>query len=316
MGTSGSRSTFGSVFWILWHMSSTPTPTCPSVLWLSMGWSVLVSVSRFFYVPHPATCSKMNSCFHNCGTFCPTLGILLAGCTCAAFAAYFTWATLCLVAITIPVFEGTYFINNHCCCHNSSIWLVLVEVFHSHFVLLGMLEEGCICDVLCLLFFNLTHFLTSKCFIAWNSNSVLHVPFSLLQFGTGITWLSPWYIDQAGQLTHVHPVWCCCISHQYGSSKMLTLRACQWRPWKLHQGFFLFSSCLEIRRLFHCLKPCLPRKPTIVAYHHSLSMLDASRANVIWPFHSSNASWWSSTCQSNVGGWNISCSVAIVVQID
>ena len=37
---------------------------------------------------------------------------------------------------------------------------------------------------------------------------------------------------------------------------------------------------------------------------------------MIWPFHSSNASCWSSMCQLNVGAWNMSCPVAIVLQID
>ena len=77
---------------------------------------------------------------------------------------------------------------------------------------------------------------------------------------------------------------------------------------------FLFSSCLGIGRLFHRLKPSLPRKPMIVPYH--LYLMDASRASMTWPFHSSNASCWSATCQLNLGGWNMSCSEAIVLQID
>ena len=35
-----------------------------------------------------------------------------------------------------------------------------------------------------------------------------------------------------------------------------------------------------------------------------------------WPFYSSDTSCWSSMCQSNFGAWNISCPVAIVLQID
>ena len=54
----------------------------------------------------------------------------------------------------------------------------------------------------------------------------------------------------------------------------------------------------------------------IVAYHLSLSMLDALKASMTWPYHSSNARCWSSTCHSNLGGVNMSCPEAIVLQID
>ena len=46
----------------------------------------------------------------------------------------------------------------------------------------------------------------------------------------------------------------------------------------------------------------------IVANQISLLMLDAHNANVIWPFHSSNACCWSSACQSNFGGWKMKLS--------
>ena len=104
MGTWGSGSTFRSVFWVLWHMSPMPAPAFPFVLWLSMGQSVLVSVSVFFYVPHPATCSKM-------------------------------------IFVSTLVAPFAYVMSS-------------------------------------LFFFDLTHFLTSKCFIAWNSSSVPHTIFS------------------------------------------------------------------------------------------------------------------------------------------
>ena len=81
-------------------------------------------------------------------------------------------------------------------------------------------------------------------------------------------------------------------------------------------GSFLSFSFLDMGSVFHCLKPSLPRKCTIVAYHLPFSMLDASMASVTWPFHSSNAICWPSMCQSNFGGWKISCPVAIVLQID
>ena len=55
-------------------------------------------------------------------------------------------------------------------------------------------------------------------------------------------------------------------------------------------------------RLFHHLKSSLPRKPMIVAYNLSLSMLDSLRASMTWPFHFSNGSCWSSMCQTSVVG--------------
>ena len=51
----------------------------------------------------------------------------------------------------------------------------------------------------------------------------------------------------------------------------------------------------------------------IVVNHMSLLMLEALNTSVIWPFHSSKASCWSSACQSNFGGWNKSCPVAIML---
>ena len=105
---------------------------------------MLVSVSGIFYVPHPATCSKM------------TVSALVTYFTphwafswwvrLSTFATYFTWAALGLVAITFSVLEMDFI--NACCYGNSPIGLVSVEVFHHYLMLLGMLEEGLICDIL------------------------------------------------------------------------------------------------------------------------------------------------------------------------
>ena len=60
----------------------------------------------------------------------------------------------------------------------------------------------------------------------WLQNVLLHekatlsyIPFSQLQFGTGIFPPDLWYIDLTGQLTHVLLVWCHCTSHWCGSSR-------------------------------------------------------------------------------------------------
>ena len=66
------------------------------------------------------------------------------------------------MAITFPEFEGFDLING-CCCGNSTIGLVSVEVFYHHLMLLGILEKGFVCDFLSF-FFDLTHFLTSEVF--------------------------------------------------------------------------------------------------------------------------------------------------------
>ena len=78
-------------------------------------------------------------------------------------------------------------------------------------------------------------------------------------------------------------------------------------------GFFWASSSFEMGNVFHLLKPSLPKYPMMVANHMSQLMLGDFNASIILPFHSSNASCWSSACQSNFGGWNKSCPVAIVL---
>ena len=94
----------------------------------------------------------------------------------AAFTACLTWATLGSVAIAFPELEGLDLVYGWW-FYNSTIGFVSVE---SLTVIL--------CSLACwrrawyvmssLLFFSLTHFLTSKCFVAWRSNSVLHTIFS------------------------------------------------------------------------------------------------------------------------------------------
>ena len=137
------------------------------------------------------------------------------------------------------------------------------------------------------LFFNLTHFLTSECFVAWKSNSVLHTVFSALVWYWHLSTISlihllRWSVDSCSPCLmslYISLMW---FQKDVDTSRVLAIASL---------GFFLFSSCLEIGRLFHHLKPSLPRKQMIVAYHISLSMLDTSRASMIWPFHSSNASF-------------------------
>ena len=92
------------------------------------------------------------------------------------FATCLTWATLGFVAVTFLEVEVLDLING-CCCGNSATGLVLVEVFYCHLMLLGMLEEGLICNVLSLFLWS-DPFLTSKCFVAWKRNSVLCTIFS------------------------------------------------------------------------------------------------------------------------------------------
>ena len=160
---------------------------------------------------------------------------------------------------------------------------------------------------------NLTYFLTSKCFVVWKSNSVLCTIFSAsvwywhLSTMSLIHW-SSWSVDLCSlclMSLYILLMW---FQYDLDTSRVSAMAL------KTSLGFFLFSSCLEIGRLFHHLKPSLPRKPMIVAYP-SFSMLDTWRASVTWPFHSSNASCWSSTCQSNLGDWNMSCPEVIVLQI-
>ena len=157
---------------------------------------------------------------------------------------------------------------------------------------------------------------------SWLQNVSLHekatlsyIPFSQLQFGTGIILPNLLCIALVGQLSLALTVWCHCTSRQCGSSRRLTLlEYLQW-PWILPQDSFglphplKWAMCSAIWNL--------PYLGNLQLWQTmSLLMLDAQRARVTCPFYSSNACCWSSACQSNIGGWNISCPVTIVLQID
>ena len=128
-------------------------------IWVNPCWSVL----GIFSVPGPTIHTKM--------IFISTLVTLFAPCWAFSWqvrlstsAACLTRATLGSMAITFLEFEGFGFING-CCCGNSTIGLVSVEVFYCNLMLFGILEKGFVCDFLS--FFDLTHFLTLKCYVAW-----------------------------------------------------------------------------------------------------------------------------------------------------
>ena len=177
MGTLGGGSTSGSVLQVLWCMSPTPTPAFPSVLWPSMGQSVLVSVSGIFYVPHPTTCTKMIFCFRTCDIFCPMLCILFVGVTvhicCISYLGHpwpcshypflcLKWISSMLAAMATPPLGLCRLKSFTVISYSLSCWRRAQYVTSS------------------LLFFDQTHFLTSKCFVAWKSNSVLCTIFSSL----------------------------------------------------------------------------------------------------------------------------------------
>ena len=205
MGTSGVGSASGS-----WLGPSGPTPRA-SCCAPAMRWSLAVLGALLL---QPTTCTKM--------VFISTLMTLLAPCwafswwmRCAAFTACLTLSTLKIgsVAIAFPELEGLDLIYG-CCCHNSTIGFVSVEVFHHHLMLLGMLEEGLIHYVLSFLFKS-DPFLTSKCFIAWKSNSVLHTAFSAsvwywhLLTRSLICW-SNWSVDSCSpclMLLYISSMW-------------------------------------------------------------------------------------------------------------
>ena len=88
-------------------------------------------------------------------------------------------------------------------------------------------------------FWDLTHFLTSKCFVAWKKSSVWHTFFASLLSYYHLS--NSWCIGRADQLSHALPVWCHCTS-QFGSSRRLTLLWCLWWPWRLPQVFGSFGN--------------------------------------------------------------------------
>ena len=76
-------------------------------------------------------------------------------------------------------------------------------------------------------FFDHTHFLTSKCLVAWNKSSVLRTSFSSVEYWHLsmrflILW-SSWF-----GLTNCCLVWCWNRSHRYGSNMTLRLQGCPW----------------------------------------------------------------------------------------
>ena len=182
-------------------------------------------------------------------------------------------------------------------------------------MLLGMLEKGCVCDVLSPLLPSDPLF-DFKMLCCMKKQLCFYIPFSHLQFGTGTILPDLLCIDLVVSVVSCSP----CLMSLYISSMWFQYEVDTSRVSEMAlntaSGFFWLSSSFEIGSVFHFLKPSLPRKPTIIANHNYLLMQDAQRAKVTWPFHSSNPCCWSSACQSNIGGWNMSCPVAIVLQID
>ena len=152
-----------------------------------------------------------------------------------------------------------------------------VEIFSPSFCAPWHVGEGLVYVISSLLFFDITHILTSKYFVAWKSNPVLHTIFSAFSLVPGTILTDLLCVGLVGQLSLVLPVRCHCTSHQFGSSRRLTLLEYLRWPWILPQDSFGFPQPLEMDNMFHCLKPSLPRKPAITANYTSLLMLDASK---------------------------------------
>ena len=177
---------FWSVLWVLWCISPMPAPASPFASWLSMGWSVLVSVLGIFSVPGPTTHTKM--------IFVSTLVTFVAPCwafsqwvRCAAFAAcLILGCTLGSVAITFFKFEHLDLIN-HCCCCNSSIgscvgWSLLLSSHAPWHV-----GEGLCMWCPLSSFFDLTHLFYFKIVLLHEKATLSYVTiFSALSIGTGI----------------------------------------------------------------------------------------------------------------------------------
>ena len=74
-----------------------------------------------------------------------------------------------LTSLTIFICSGFIY-----CCHmgNSTIRLMPIKAFNGHFVFLGINWSRAVYVTSSHRFFERTHFFTSKCFVAWNSNSV------------------------------------------------------------------------------------------------------------------------------------------------
>ena len=160
------------------------------------------------------------------------------------FPALLTLAAFGLVAITVAFSVTEMDLINACCYGNSALWLMSVEVFHSHLVLLGMLEEGCICGFLSLLFWSDPFF--------WLWNAWLHETATLFYIPSAHLWRGAGTIQQCllcvglvGQLSLALHVGCHCTSHQCGSSRRLTLLGCLQWPWTLPKDSFGFPHLLK-----------------------------------------------------------------------
>ena len=142
---------------------------CGHFWWQIYFW--IYPLSPLMHVSYACSCSLTYNMYWN--DFISTLVTIFAPCWAFSWqvqlstsATCLIWATLGSVAVTLLEVEGLDLIDG-CCCSNSSIGLVSVEVFYCHLMLLGMLEEGLICDVLSLLlwsdpFFDLKRFWCMK----------------------------------------------------------------------------------------------------------------------------------------------------------
>ena len=189
-----------------------------------------------------------------------------------------------------------------------------IEIFDCHFMLFSVLEQCLVCHVL--------SFISSIAPISLPRNAWSHeirVPFYIPvspRSSTGIFQQDSWFSDQVGWLTHCHLVWCHYRSRRCGSNMRWRLQGCLLWLWKLsldlseppHQ--WILVVCSTAWNLLYWDNQWL------LQTRYLWLMLDAHNANVIWPFHSSNASCWSSACQSNFGGWKTSCPPAMILEID
>ena len=137
------------------------------------------------------------------------------------------WAAISTSLLT--TFETFDRIDSHW-LGNSSVGLVAVKIFHVISCSLAYWSSVVYITSSCL-FFDQTHFFTSKCLVAWNNNSFLHTSF--LPLCTDISQLDSLYVDLAYLLTCCHLAWHCCTFHWYGSSRRSTLLAYLRWPEKL-----------------------------------------------------------------------------------
>ena len=233
-------------FRVLWCISPMPAPASPFASWLSMGRSfvglclgntslslVLQHILKLFLFPHLRHFFAPSWAFSWVDEMC---------CICCLSYLGNPWLCSCYLFYTWRILISSM----SCCCHNSTIRFVSVEVFYCIISCsLACLMKGCVCDVLSPLLqsdplFDFKMF----CCVKKKLCPMYHfLIFSLVLASCPTRSFMCW--SSWSVVSYALPVLCHCTSRRSGSSRRLTLlEYLQW-PWILPWDSFGFPRPLK-----------------------------------------------------------------------